>query len=248
MGGDSSMGIGNGGPLAVLLGWGAIAAIVGIGGLASPGLADTVPTPYLRPQNACPQELEALTAALLRDLPSYANRVARRSVGVNEDGIGYGTMLVAGRGDLEPLDLSDRQFGSAASGDRPQPSDLSQLFLTTLERQYVGPRGTATESVYLQQYHWLFLTPGPDGWYLALMFSRLAVDPGRELALRPPTPPTASENTVVGQAVRLWLRDCRAGAVYPPSPEDFEALEAAPVTPAVSTDGADGTDGADTGR
>jgi hypothetical protein len=170
---------------------------------------------YLRPQNACPAELEPLLAGLLRDLPSYANRVARRSLGVNEGVAGYGTLLLAGRAEFEPLDISDRRFGSSSG----EPDAVRQVFFTTLERQY-----TATEQIHLQQFHWLFITLGSDGWYPVAMFSRLGVDPVRETALRPPTPPQESSDSVVGQAVRLWLRDCRAGAVYPVEASDLEAV------------------------
>lgn len=180
----------------------------------SPPLEPAEPI-YLRPQNACPADLEPLLAGLLRDLPSYANRVARRSLGVNAGVAGYGTLLLAGRAEFEPLDIRDRQFGSSSR----EPDAVRQVFFTTLERQY-----TATEQIHLQQFHWLFITLGSDGWYPVAMFSRLGVDPARETALRPPTPPQESSDSVVGQAVRLWLRDCRAGAVYPVEDSDLEAV------------------------
>lgn len=198
-----------------------------LGGTSFPARADTTAetveapsetsaeAPPLRPQGACPTELEPLVAGLLRDVPSYANRVARRSVGVNQGVAGYGTLLLAGRAELEPLDIRDRLFGSAPY----DPATVHQVFFTTLERQY-----TATEQIYLQQFHWLFVTPTSEGWYPVMMFSRLGVDPQRETALRPPTPPQESSDSVVGQAVRLWLRDCRAGAVYPVEPADLEAV------------------------
>lgn len=159
---------------------------------------------FLRPQVPCPQDLETLTTALLRDLPGYANRVARSSLGVNEGVAGFGTILVAGRPEFEPIDFSLRTFS-----DRPDTEDeaIHQVFFTTLERQY-----TNTEALLLEQYHWLFLTEGEDGWRLALMFSRLAVE---ESSARPPTPPRESSEGIIGQAVQRWLRDCRAGAVYP---------------------------------
>jgi hypothetical protein len=81
-----------------------------------------------------------------------------------------------------------------------------QVFLTTLERQYLG--GKAIES---QHYHWLFLTQTPDGWRLAMMFSQI----GSSLPGRSPTPPRESSNGIIGQAVNTWLRDCRAGAIRP---------------------------------
>lgn len=164
--------------------------------------AETAPAEpqYLRPRTPCPTDLDTLVAGLLRDLPSYANRVARRTTQAN------GTILVAGRADLAPLDPAQ----SVLSGGDAFDDTLPQVFFTTLERRY-----TATGSVNFEQYHWLFLTPAQNGWRLVLMFSRTAVDGPRS---RPPTPPQESSDGVVGQAVRLWLRDCRAAAVDPIKP------------------------------
>ncbi|MEO1093524.1 MAG: hypothetical protein AAFX01_01325 [Cyanobacteria bacterium J06638_28] len=162
------------------------------------------PAQYLRPRTACPRDVEILTAGLLRDLPGYANRVARRSLGLNEDIVGFGTVLVAGRAEFEPLDITPRTFSDP---DINSQETIQQVFFTTLERQYSG-----TEVLNLEHYHWLFLTEAEDGWRLALMFSRVVVD---DDSIRPPTPPRESSEGITGQAVRLWLRDCRAGAVYP---------------------------------
>lgn len=159
---------------------------------------------YLRPSIPCPADVETLMAALLRDLPSYANRVASRSLRLNNTNARFGTILAAGRAEFEPLDLSSMPFSQipdAAVGE------IQQVFFTTLERQY-----TESAAVELEQYHWLFLAEVADGWRLALIFSRIAVD-GQ--AIRPPTPPRETSDGIIGRAVQLWLRDCRAGAVYP---------------------------------
>ena len=160
--------------------------------------------PFLRPPMACPEDMETLVAGLLRDLPSYTNRVAARSLPSDTDLTGYGTMLLAGRAELEPLEISPQSFS-----DTPliSPETVQQVFFTTLERQY-----TAAEVVNLEQYHWLFLTPVENGWRLVLMFSRVAP---ATAANRPPSPPQESSEGFVGQAIQLWLRDCRAGALYP---------------------------------
>jgi hypothetical protein len=180
---------------------------------AEPIISSPSPAPYLRPPSTCPAAVETLMAGLVRDVPSYANRVASRQLGVNE--AEFGTVLVAGRAEFEPLDISDRLFDSG----RYDPDTIQQVFFTTLERQY-----TETEQVQVQQFHWLFLTQADDGWRLVLMFSRLGVV-GDEL--RPPTPPEESSNGVIGQAVRLWLRDCRAGALYPIEAPEEATPEAA---------------------
>ncbi len=167
--------------------------------------------PFLRPSMTCPTEVPTLMTGLLRDLPAYANRVARRSIDKQADGTGFGTMLVAGRAEFEPLDIDLLVFDEALLSE----AVVQQVFFTTLERQYI-----TTEAVLLEQYHWLFLTAGTEGWHVALMFSRLAPD---ESERQPPTPPMESSDGIVGQAVRLWLRDCRAGAVYPIEPGASEA-------------------------
>lgn len=154
---------------------------------------------YIRPVAACPAELPQLVEALLRDLPGYANRVASRSLETPSS-----TVLIASRPELEPLGLTNQPWGDEASLD---PA-VRQVFFTTLERQYLSDRILA-----LQQYHWLFLVPDRGGWRLVLLYSSWG---GYPRADRPTTPPQDSRQGIVGQAVSLWLRDCRAGAVSPP--------------------------------
>ncbi|MFE1747483.1 hypothetical protein [Coleofasciculus sp. H7-2] len=152
---------------------------------------------------ACPSNVESLTLLLLRDLPSYANRVnqraRRRSRKVD---ISSSSVIAAGRPEFEPLSLGPGQYNPTP------PAELAaapkQVFITTLERQY-----TAGKLIELQQYHWLFLAQTDSGWSLALMFSRTGLYPGG----RPPTPPRDSSNGIIGQAVRNWLQDCRVGKV-----------------------------------
>ena len=154
----------------------------------------------------CPADVETLTSQLIRDLPSYANRVIQRSRRLNRTVDSFSYVLVAGKPEFVPLSLGPGQYSSAASVADVEPP--KQVFITTLERQYLG--GKAIES---QHYHWLFLTQTPSGWRLALMFSRIgSSSPGR-----PPTPPRESSKGVIGQAVTIWLRDCRAGAIRPSS-------------------------------
>lgn len=139
---------------------------------------------------------------LIKDLPSYANRVLSRIRRLNTKDYGFSYVLVAGNPEFEPLTLGPGQYTPPTSGaDLESPQ---QVFLTTLERQYIG--GKALES---QHYHWLFLTQTPGGWRLAMMYSRI----GSSLPGRPPTPPRESSKGVIGQAITIWLRDCRAGAI-----------------------------------
>ena len=197
--------------------------------------AETDPSPmgessdpvYLRPTEACPADYETLVTTLLRDLPSYANRVAARGfrpsrtipaanipAATDPDqsplipaspAAAVGTMIVASQPDFEPLDLTDRAFGSGLDTE----SDLRQVFFTTLERQYLSD-----QAVSLQHFHWLFLVQSEDGWRAVLLYSSLGSYPAADGRL---TPPQESSQGIIGQAVRLWLRDCRAGAVFPPA-------------------------------
>lgn len=166
---------------------------------AVPETGETVP--YLRPAMVCPEDLDVLTAGLLRDVPSYANRLARRTLGTTPDDTGFATVILAGRAELQPLPIE------ALSTAAVPTEATEQVFFTTLERRYLD-----TEAIALEQYHWLFLVRGEDGWRLTLMFSRTAAD---DSDIRPPTPPQESSDGIIGQAIRLWLRDCRAGALYP---------------------------------
>lgn len=149
----------------------------------------------------CPDDVETLISLMLRDLPSYANRVRQRSRRLNETSNIVNYVVLAGRPEFEPLTLGPGQYTSLPPTADVEPPQ--QVFFTTLERQYRG-----NEASQLQLYHWLFLTKTSDGWRLAMMFSQIGSSSGR-----PPTPPQESSEGIVGQAVNTWLRDCRAGAI-----------------------------------
>ena len=168
-------------------------ATLASGSFDSPVLAKTI---------SCPADLETLTSLLLRDLPGYANRVIQQTRRVNRTVTSSSYVLLAGRPEFEPLTLGPGEYTPPNAGVNPEPPQ--QLFFTTLERQYLS--GKASE---IQLYHWLFLTHTSDGWRLAIMFSQL----GSSAPNRPPTPPRESSKGIMGQAVSLWLRDCRAGAI-----------------------------------
>lgn len=152
--------------------------------------------------NACPEDLETLTALLMRDVPSYANRVMQRSRRLSRRGESFSYVVLAGRREFTPLPLSPSSYSSITPTTDESPPQ--QVFFTTLERQYIS--GKAVES---QLFHWLFLTKTTGGWRLALMFTQF----GSPVRGRPPTPPQESSNGIVGQAVINWLRDCRAGVI-----------------------------------
>lgn len=152
-------------------------------------------------QSVCPEDIKTLTALLLKDLPSYSNRVIQRSRRLSRTNDRFYVVL-AGHPEFEPLPLNPGQFPSFTPAIDQTPPQ--QVFFTTLERHYRG--GKAVES---KLYHWLFLTQTPDGWRLVFMFSQV----GDSVPGSPPTPPLESSNGIVGQAVSNWLRDCRAGVI-----------------------------------
>ncbi len=151
--------------------------------------------------SACPANVEPLMTELLKDLPSYANRVSQQAHRLNRTANFPSYVLVAGRPEFSPLTLGPGEYTPPGLASVAQPQ---QVFFTTLERQY-----TLGKAVELQEYHWLFLTQTTSGWRLAMMFSQIGPYP----AGRPPTPPRDSSNGVIAQAIRAWLGDCRSGAV-----------------------------------
>lgn len=156
---------------------------------------------YIRPRTACPARLEDIVSLMLRDLPSYANRVSQRTALSDNPADSATYVLLAGRPEFEPLTQGPGEYLPAPE------SDLPQVFFTTLERQYIHDR-----PVTLQVFHWLFLTQTRIGWRLVLMQSAIGQAPN-PVNPEPPTPPQDSSQGVIAQAVRLWLRDCEAGSV-----------------------------------
>jgi hypothetical protein len=174
---------------------------------------------FLRPQDACPQELRPLVSRLLQDLPVYAGLVASRSLGrPDSPENAFGSVLLVSEPDFTPIDINEQI--PEALPDLTSP--VQQVFFTTLERQY-----WQGQAVSLQNYHWLFLTQDEAGhWYLALIYSSLGRYPATES--RAPSPPQESSDGIIGQAVTLWLRDCRAGAVFPPDADPPAMPESVP--------------------
>mgnify|MGYP006266908133 CR=1 FL=1 len=149
--------------------------------------------------SSCPADLETLTSLMLKDLPSYANRVIQRVRGPK---ILPTYVIIAGRAEFQPLSLGPGKYNPVPSLAKPEAPQ--QVFFTTLERQYLNNRAIET-----QNYHWLFLTQTDGGWRMAMLFSRL----GSPVKDDPPSPPLETSEGIIGQAVSLWLRDCRAGAI-----------------------------------
>jgi hypothetical protein len=159
--------------------------------------------PSLPSRAACPTEFRPLVALLLRDLPGYMNRVHQRLVRRDRTNTSAPYVLLTSPPEFEPLALGPGIYPPPSPAD---PEGVHQVFFTTLERQY-----TAGKITQLQGYHWIFLTQTVSGWRLAMMFSHFGPYP----ATRPPSPPENSSQGVTGQAIRTWLRDCRAGQIRP---------------------------------
>ena len=181
---------------------------------------------YIRPQTQCPNQLEALMPLMLRDLPSYANRVSQRAYvakyrATADPDVVPGYILLAGRPEYQPLSLAGGEYQSTTETDVPQ------VFFTTLERQYFSD-----QAFELQHYHWLFLTPTNAGWRLVLMLSSL----GKERADEPVSPPRDSSQGVIAQAIRLWLRDCEAGSIAAPQEIHQDAPQDIPKNRPARTD------------
>lgn len=156
------------------------------------------------------QDLSQLTNKLLRDLPAYFNRATQRARRLDRSVQVYSYMLVAGKPDFQPLPLkswTDGTTDEVADGvdkSTGAKKGVEQVFFSTLERQYV--KGKALQ---LQQFHWLFLTKTESGWRMSMMYSQTGGYPKQ----KPPTPPRESSNSAVGQGIKTWLRDCRAGSL-----------------------------------
>lgn len=153
--------------------------------------------------NTCPVEVETLTRLMLQDLPSYANRILRRSRILDDPDDDFSsTVIIAGNPEFEPLPLSPIDTSQVDPLSRPNPTH--QIFFTTLTRNYSSGKTYNT-----QNYYWMFLVQTESGWRLFSLLSSF----GTSVDGHSPSPPRESVNGVMGQAVKRWLRDCRAGAI-----------------------------------
>ena len=148
--------------------------------------------------NSCSGDLSVIIPQFLKDLPSYTNRVTQRARKLKREADIFSYLIVAGRPEFEPLPLSSNQYSPEF------PDSVEQIFFTTLERQYL-PQETITR----QNYHWLFLSQTDSGWRMIFLFTRLGTNQESGLI----SPPRESSDSALGQAIDLWLRDCRAGSV-----------------------------------
>ena len=144
----------------------------------------------------CPDNIRKLTILLLKDLPSYSNRVIQRTQDLHQAAGIENYIITASKAEFEPLKLPRLQYNPI------DDEDPEQVFFTVLERQYID-----NKIVEIQTYHWLFLTQTDSGWRTVMLFSRF----GNSVKEKPPAPPRETTDGIIGRAVQLWLRDCRAG-------------------------------------
>ncbi|NEQ49789.1 MAG: hypothetical protein F6K11_06590 [Leptolyngbya sp. SIO3F4] len=163
-----------------------------------PESSDSEPN-FLRPQTACPEDFETLSSLLIRDIPSYTNRILQSTVADISTAYRPAYVIAANNPERTPLNIDSQVYTTEPSRDE----SLRQLFFTTLERQY----SNALEETSINHFHWLFLVPSEDGWQMVFMFS--AIEAEGEVQL----PARDSSNGSVAQAIKRWLRDCRADAV-----------------------------------
>jgi hypothetical protein len=161
---------------------------------SEPTIESTPSSTSTETSKSCPRDLEGLTTHLIQKIPDYSNRVIQRTQESHQNAKIDTYVITAGRPEIEPLNLPQINY-SATTDKTPQ-----QIFFTTLERQY-----TNNKKIERETYHWLFVTLADSGWYLVTMFSRF----GNATKNTPLTPPQESSNGIIGQAVSLWLRDCR---------------------------------------
>lgn len=149
---------------------------------------------------SCPKDVETLTSSMLKELPDYANRVIQRTQDSHRREGFDSYVIFAGKSEFEPLNLPQFQYNPVTK------NNPEQIFFTTSERQYIDN----ARKIETQNYHWLFLTQTPDSWRMVTMFSRFSPSNDAELT----TPPIESSKGIIGQAVSLWLKNCRASVNY----------------------------------
>ena len=144
-------------------------------------------------RSICPEEIGSISALLVRDLPSYANRAIIRGRSRSEMAE-LTQVVVASQPELEPIEVPSL---------KPDPN-LHQVFLTTLERQ------ASAQKIYeFQQYHWIFLVKTQSGWRLVKTFSRTSRYPKGDWI----TGIQDSTQGAIAQGIKTWLRDCAAGSI-----------------------------------
>jgi hypothetical protein len=146
----------------------------------------------------CPAKLTDLSNALVRDIPSYTNRLIQRRRS-RTDRV-YSSIVTASMPEFQPIETISHEYPPRFPQTVP-----AQVFISTLERQYTG-----LGSIPLQQFHWLFIANTRMGWRLVNIYSRTSGSPRENNLI---TPSIESSKTAIGEAIRIWLNDCYLGKV-----------------------------------
>jgi hypothetical protein len=144
-----------------------------------------IPTSAQAAIPTCPTDFQPLITNLLKDLPSYTNRIALRSRPLDQTRT-LPKIISAGRPEFEPL----------PEDNTTEDPTLKQVFFTTLETQTIG-KTTLT----YQHFHRLLLTDTRYGWRIVNLYSRFSSGDT-------PQPPRETSQGDLGQGINLWLRDC----------------------------------------
>ena len=145
----------------------------------------------------CPTNLGELADLLTADISDYGNRVIQKSSIFSHKLDFLPTYIVtASKAELEPLSIDSLQ----------KTDNIQQIFFTSLERQYSNSK-TIVEA---ESYHWLILTYSNQQWQLVQSFTRFGYPRGDKTVVSPIRDSTSG---VMGQAVKIWLKDCHAGSL-----------------------------------
>ena len=149
----------------------------------------------------CPQDLETLANLLTADISDYGNRVIQKSSIFSHELDFLPTYIItASKAELEPLSASESTLQTSNN------DNIKQIFFTSLERQYSNSQ-TVIEA---ENYHWLILINQNGQWQLVESFTRFGYPNSEKKVI---SPIRNSTNGVIGQAVKLWLKDCHAGTL-----------------------------------
>ena len=150
----------------------------------------------------CPEDIADLANLLTSSISEYGNRVIQKtSMYSHKLDFFHTYMITAGKPEIEPLSFKPFQ-----SSTENHPQDVEQIFFTTLERQY-SKNKTIIET---QNYHWLIMTKTTEEWKLVMAFTKFGYPQEDKFITSPPRDTT---NGIIGQAVKLWLKDCHYGTL-----------------------------------
>lgn len=153
-------------------------------------------------EGQCPQEVAELANLMTTNISNYGNRVIQKNSAYSRKLDFLPTYIITtSQAEIEPLPLHQFQTPTNDNSD-----DVQQIFFTTLERQY----STEQRVIETQNYHWLIITQTDAGWKLVMALTRFGYPNGDEFLVSPPRDTTQG---IMGQAVKLWLRDCESGTL-----------------------------------